>query len=264
MRTFNLLIFLVLIAISAVSCKNDKGLPATEKKGELSSDIQENIVNHSEWDALLKKYVDEKGYVDYPGFQSDSLKLNAYMKNLAENPPQESWPIEEQLAYYINSYNAGTVQLIIRNNMPGSIKDITDDGGPWGTEFIKIGDKTVSLNTIEKGILQPMKEPRIHFAINCASESCPKLLREAYTAKNVDELMTRATNEFLNGPKNQITPNDPKISSIFEFYPADFKVDGKTIIEFINEYSDVKINKDAELNYIPYDWSLNNQQNIPQ
>ncbi len=254
----------LLIATSFVACKNDKGLPAKEKEGELSDTLNKNIIDHSDWTALLKKYVDDKGYVDYPGFQKDSLKLNSYLQMLAANAPKDSWPIEEQLAYYINIYNAGTVQLIIRNNMPGSIKDISEGSGPWEIKFVKIGDKTVSLSTVEKGILQPMKEPRIHFAINCASESCPKLQQEAFTAEGMEEMLTKATKEFLKGPKNEISAKEPKISSIFEFYPADFKVDGKTIREFINEYSDVKINEDAKIMYLDYDWSLNDQKKIPK
>ncbi|WP_452225050.1 DUF547 domain-containing protein [Lacinutrix chionoecetis] len=264
MKYLKLTLLLFLISGTVSSCINDKGLPAKEKETELSTNVQENIVDHSKWDALLKKYVDNKGYVNYVGFQKDSTKLKEYLNLLANNPPKESWPIEEQLAYYINIYNAGTVLLITRHNMPGSIRDISVDGkGPWQIEFIKIGKETVSLTTVEKGILQPMKEPRIHFAINCASESCPKLLREAYTAKNVEKLMERATKEFLNGPKNKITADKPMISSIFEFYPADFKVNDLTIREYINQYSEVKINEDAEIQYIEYDWSLNNQKNIP-
>ena len=263
MRSIKIIFASILLSCILIACKGDKGLPSDEKQGELDTNLTTNIVDHSNWDALLKKYVDQEGYVDYPAFQADSVKVNEYMDYLASNVPQESWPIEEQLAYYINIYNAGTVQLIIRNDMPGSIRDITEDGGPWNKKFVKIGEKTLSLGTIEKGILQPMKEPRIHFAINCASESCPKLLRDAYTAKNVDQLMDRATTEFLNGPKNNISKDKPKVSSIFEFYPADFKLNGLTIREYINQYSDVKINEDATIEYIPYDWSLNNQKSIP-
>lgn len=256
---------LLILAITLFACKNDKGLPSKEKEQDLSTNLNENIIDHSDWEVLLKKYVDTQGYVDYPGFQKDSTKVNTYLDKLAANPPQESWPIEEQLAYYINIYNAGTVKLITRHNMPGSIRDISVDGkGPWQIEFLTIGDKKISLGTVEKAILQPMKEPRIHFAINCASESCPKLLREAYTAKNVEELMERATKEFMNGPKNEIKKDTAMVSSIFEFYPADFKVKKPSIREYINQYSKIKIGEDTPIKYIPYDWSLNNQKNIPQ
>ncbi len=123
--------------------------------------------------------------------------------------------------------------------------------------FIKIDDKEFSLADIEKGFLQKMNEPRIHFAINCASISCPKLMRDAYTAENVNELMDRAAKEFINSDKNEITENSAKISEIFKWYKKDFLVQTETIIDYINQYSDTKINPSVELNYIEYDWGLN-------
>ena len=264
MKKNNILPLILGCLLVLSSCLSDKDLPAKEKEGELSTDITKSIVDHSKWDGLLKKYVDKKGYVDYSGFQKDSLNLNKYIDYLAKTPPQENWSIEEQLAYYINLYNAGTVQLIIRHDMPGSIRDIEDNGtGPWQSEFLTIGDKKISLGAVEKAILMPMKEPRIHFAINCASESCPKLLREAYTAENVEELMERATKEFLNGPRNDIKKDTARISSIFQFYPADFKVRHPSVKAYINQYTEAELDENTVLMYIKYDWSLNNQKNPP-
>src|SRR5690606_8831711 len=110
-------------------------------------------------------------------------KLNTYVDYLSTQIPQDNWSKDELLAYYINVYNANTIKLILENYPTKSIKDIKN---PWLKNRVKIGDKDFSLADIENGILRKMDEPRIHFAINCASFSCPKLLNTAYTANNVE------------------------------------------------------------------------------
>ena len=106
-----------------------------------------------------------------------------------------------------------------------------------------------------------MNEPRIHFAIKCASISCPKLLNEAYTASKINEQLDRATKEFINSNENDISPNSPKISSIFDWYAKDFEVNGKqNVIGYINQYSKIQITSGATLNYKNYNWELNEQE----
>ena len=105
-----------------------------------------------------------------------------------------------------------------------------------------------------------MNEPRIHFAINCASMSCPKLLNEAYTAGKINEQLDRATKEFINSDKNDISANSPKVSSLFDWYKKDFITDKTpTIAAYINQYSKTKINSGATISYKEYDWNLNEQ-----
>ena len=101
-----------------------------------------------------------------------------------------------------------------------------------------------------------MNEPRIHFAINCASYSCPKLLDEAYTAGKINEQLDLVTNEFINSDKNEISENAPKLSKIFSFYTKDFE---PNLAEYINKYSDTKINPNAEITFKEYNWDLNEQ-----
>ncbi|MGC1472917.1 MAG: DUF547 domain-containing protein [Psychroserpens sp.] len=277
-------IVLLAIIISSYSCFSAKGLPIKEVKDETTT--KENIsessnddandsavietssdemtkemsknetVNHSAWDALLKKYVANNGDVNYKGFKTESTNLNAYIDYLASKIPAENWSVNEQLAYFINVYNANTIKLIIDNYPLKSIKDIKN---PWLKNRLKIGDEDYSLADIENGILRKMNEPKIHFAINCASFSCPKLLNTAYTAKNVQELMERATVEFINNTeKNKLSANNPKISEIFKWYKNDFTENG-SLTEYINQYGKTKISKDANIDYTDYDWSLNEQ-----
>ena len=157
------------------------------------------------------------------------------------------------LAYYINLYNAYTVDLILRNYPTKSIKDIDS---PWTKEFVKVGDTEISLGGIENSVLRKMNEPRIHFAINCASISCPKLLNEAFTANKIEEQLERVTKEFVNSDKNEISKNSVKLSSIFDWYKKDFKENG-TVIDYVNQYSNTKINSGASVSYKEYDWNLN-------
>lgn len=277
---------LIIIAfVSLTSCFSAKGLPIKEAKEDskesvetientnekqntneaitvdvttedvhIDKQIDEPKVDHSAWDNLLKKYVADNGDVNYKGFKKDIQSLNDYVNYLSTQVPSENWTLNEQLAYFINVYNANTIKLIADNYPTKSIKNINN---PWLKDRIKIRDKDFSLADIENGILRKMNEPRIHFAINCASFSCPKLLNTAYTANNVQELMERATREFINNPsKNKLGKEEVKISEIFKWYKGDFTEKG-SVIDYINQYSDIKIFPNAKVNYIDYDWRLN-------
>lgn len=229
---------------------------APEKLTSTTANSAENV-DHTAWDALLKKHVDANGMVDYKGFKADRSKLDAYLKQLSGYEPSNDWSVQELLAYYINLYNAYTVDLILDNYPVKSIKDIN---GAWTKGIVPVGNKELSLGGIENGVLRKMNEPRIHFAINCASVSCPKLLNEAYTAGKINEQLERATKEFVNSDKNDISANSPKVSSIFDWYKKDFITDKTpTIVDYINQYSKTKINSGTTIAYKDYDWNLNEQ-----
>ena len=113
------------------------------------------------------------------------------------------------------------------------------------------------LETIEHEILRKMNEPRIHFAINCASFSCPPLLNEAFTEEKLEAQLTQVTKTFLaDSKRNTISENELEISKIFKWFSKDFEQNG-SLIDFLNTYSDVKISKDADVDFKDYDWSLN-------
>lgn len=226
-------------------------LPIEEKKPPKKV-VQSSV--HSEWNALLKKYVTDAGNVDYKSFGNEKSALNSYIEKLGNNAPADSWSKKERLAYYINLYNAATVKLILDNYPTKSIKDINK---PWGTKWVHVGDTKYSLGNIEHKILRKMNEPRIHFAINCASYSCPKLLNVAFTADNMETLLQKATNEFINDTKrNKISTNKIQLSNIFKWYKKDF-TGNETLIEYLNTYLTTKINNNADIDYLKYDWSLN-------
>ena len=128
----------------------------------------------------------------------------------------------------------------------------------WDIKFIKIENQVYSLGYIEHKILRKQfNEPLIHFAINCASVSCPILLNEAYTADKLNLQLTDAAKTFLaDAGKNRITSTKIEISKIFGWYKSDFTEDG-TLISFLNKYSPVQIKKDAKVSYIDYNWNMN-------
>ena len=210
--------------------------------------------NHDSWNNLLKTHVSNNGNVNYKGFKLNRKALKGYITSLSNNIPNDTWDKEDKLAYWINAYNAMTVDLIVRNYPTKSIKDIKD---PWDQRLWKLGDKWYNLNEIEHQILRKMDEPRIHFGIVCASFSCPKLQNEAFTASNLEEQLTKATKEFLSdNARNNISQNSVKLSKIFKWFAKDFKTNG-SLIDFINKYSDVSVSKKARKSFKDYNWDLN-------
>ena len=214
-----------------------------------------SIHDHQIWDEILKKYVSEKGRVDYAGIKKDRSTLDEYLEQLRENPVQESWTRFEKLTYWINAYNAFTVDLIVRNY---PLKSIMDLDKPWDQKFIHLGDRSYSLNEIEHEIVRPtFKDARVHFAFVCAATSCPKLLNTAYLPQKLDQQLNAQTRFFLNtSGKNQLSPNLVKISKLFDWYGEDFTSQG-TLIEFLNMYSNQEISVGTKVAFLEYDWKLN-------
>jgi len=219
-----------------------------------SLSINAQNFDHSSWDSFLKTHVDTQGHVDYKGIKNSPEQLDAYLHLLSKNQPSSSSSKNEKLAYWINAYNAFTIKLIIDNYPLKSIKDI---GSPWDKKFIQLNNTAYNLNHIEHGILRKMEEPRIHFAIVCASVSCPKLLNEAFIASKLETQLSAATKAFLADPsKNNLSKNSIKLSQIFKWFAKDFKQNGR-LIDFLNRYSDVQISSKAKKSFKDYNWDLN-------
>ena len=221
-------------------------------------------ITHKQWTVLLKKYVNNKGNVNYKGFIKDSVGLNRYLKLLSDNVPDSSLTKNEKFAYWINAYNAFTVKLITQNYPLKSIKDLgttATKNSPWDKKFFKIGGKEMTLNIIEHEILRKQfNDPRLHFAINCASYSCPKLLNSAFEANTLNEQLNERAIDFLNDTtKNSITISSAKLSSILLWYGEDFTKTGLSKIEYINNYSRIKILPTTKIEYLKYNWALNDQ-----
>ena len=251
-----LLISLALLTVLLVwfTCANCRAI---------KRDTDSKPVTHELWDALVKKHVRADGFVDYKGFVRDSAELNGYLKVLeSAHPSDKNWSRNEQMAYWINAYNAYTIQLIVRNYPVASIKDIKKGvafvNSVWDIKFIKVQGFSYDLNNIEHNILRPVyKDARIHAAVNCASYSCPKLLNEAFTADKLESQLDAAMRDFVNDPlRNRITADKAEISEIFKWFKGDFERGG-SLRDFLNKYSNVKITEKTDISHIDYNWALN-------
>ena len=253
MKTFRLYLF-VLSSVILFSCQNSGlGLAGSTPP------------SHQLWDQLVRAHVKPDGSVNYKGFIQDKSKLEQYLKLISDNAPdRKTWSKDEQMAYWINAYNAFTVKLIVDNYPVKSIRDL----GPtlkiplikdvWHYKFFKIGGDESSLDEIEHSILRKeFDEPRIHFAINCASVSCPPLLNEAFVAEKLEAQLTKVAITFINDPtRNKITADQAQVSSIFSWFKGDFTKKG-TLIDFLNLYSKIKIKATAKISHLDYNWNLN-------
>jgi hypothetical protein len=219
--------------------------------------------DHQIFAQLLTKY-NQNGHVDYAGFKREEIRLDAYLEDLAKIDP-DSLARDERFAFYVNAYNAWTIKLIL-SGYPG-VESIKEFGSffksPWKRKFVKLGGKTTTLDNIEHDILRPgFKDPRVHFAVNCASKSCPPLYAEPFTGSRLNAQLNTATKHFINNPKfNRLEKNTLYVSSIFKWFSEDFNDD---IIGFFEQYASPELKNaiiarrsSLEAEYLDYDWSLN-------
>ena len=212
--------------------------------------------DHNLFTPVLSGLVNENGLVDYRSLAAHPEVLTHYLNELITHSPQQTWSREEVLAYWINTYNAFTLKLVADHYPLRSIRDLKE---PWDRELIPYRGRKISLNHVEHRILRKMEEPRIHFAINCASLSCPVLAREAYTADQLDEQLNLAAQRFINDPdRNRINANRLQLSKIFKWFQKDFTSQG-SLIDFISGYSHTAIDEHAGIEFLEYNWNLNEQ-----
>lgn len=248
--------------------------------------------DHSGYDAVLKAYVDEAGQVDYAGLGKDRAGLDAYVAALGrENQAQvAAWSRADQMAFYINAYNAITLARIINHYPPKgsgllhpkiSIRNIS---GVWDKITNPVGGEDVTLEFIEHKILRARyKDPRIHAALVCAAISCPNLAREAYTGARLEEQLDREAANFVrNSTKSDVRPDEKTVylSSIFDWFKEDFEhlasgVPGATeaggkaaklagglgFIEKFGDPADAEFLRSGQykVKILKYDWTLNEQ-----
>jgi hypothetical protein len=218
------------------------------------------------WEAdytlLLQKYVRKDG-VNYRAWHEntqDRQKLDTIIDSIRSRGPAQSDP-QSMISYHINSYNAWVLKGVLDAYPINTVRDIAPLFGFFTSKRIEVAGKKMSLNHLEKELLlKQFKDPRIHFAVNCASFSCPPLLNQAYTAKELNLQLNQATREFLNqNPEALVFGNEPnqvKLSSLFDWYASDFKAAGG-VIPFLNQYRTQPLNPKSKISYLKYNWNLN-------
>lgn len=231
-------------------------------------------IGHSTWDAIVRKYVDRDGMVNYQALKAsadDTRKIDAYLRTLASANPRLAASREARLAFWINAYNAVTLRGMLREYPTSSIRNHT--AKVWGYNIWKdlqlhVGGQPYSLEQIEHQILRKMNDPRIHFAIVCASVGCPRLLSEAYTPGRVDEQLEINARDFFARPQNfqyDQRGRSFSISSIVSWFASDFGSDQAAQLRTIGRWLPDDASRQAasrnavSVKYLKYDWSLNDQ-----
>jgi hypothetical protein len=247
--------------------------PASELWGKWAShDADSNLtIDHSAWNDLTSRFVtptkDGINRFAYSTFQMDEKKqLQAYILGLSKTPIRQ-YNRDEQMAYWINLYNAITVNEILDNYPIGSIREIKSgffSFGPWDKELIMIEGEEMSLNDIEHRILRPLwQDPRIHYAVNCASIGCPNLQSSAFTPANTEALLNVAAVEFINHRRAVEVKNGKlRVSSIYKWYKVDFGGTDASIIDHLRQYAEPQLaeqlsNIESIDNDDHYNWSIN-------
>ncbi|MDZ7759199.1 MAG: DUF547 domain-containing protein [Desulfovermiculus sp.] len=174
---------------------------------------------------------------------------------------------ESQKPFWINLYNALTIQLVLEHYPVDSIKDISfgflSFGGPWKEKLVTVEGQELSLNDIEHRILRPIwKDPRIHYGVNCASMGCPNLQPEAFTAQNTEDLLEKGAREYINHPRGaSIEGGRLVVSSIYEWFQEDFGGNDAGMIEHLMQYAEPEFKEKLQgfddIDDDRYDWSLN-------
>lgn len=226
-----------------------------------------DAIDHSVWDELLVKYVkpsnDSVNRVDYAALKkADAATLTQYLAAM-QNIAIDKYPKNEQFAFWVNLYNAATVDVILKNYPLESIKDIGLLGqGPWKDKALKVSGKDLSLDDIEHGILRPVwKDVRIHYAVNCASIGCPNLAGKAYTADKLEEMLDEAARAYINHPRGFARVDGALVaSSIFDWYVDDWG-DQTAVLDHARKYASEKtkmtLGTATEIDSHDYNWSLN-------
>lgn len=215
--------------------------------------------------AVLQRYVDAHGMVNYAALQDDTT-LDAFTDALATATEPDSPP--EKMAFWINAYNALTLDLIADNYPLSSIREL-DSGDPWSGRMFTVAGQSVTLNHIEHQILRPMGDPRVHAAINCASRSCPPMPPEPLSGNTLDAQLEAASERWLrsNGITIDAAEGSVLISKIFDWYGEDFITaeESKEVAatrfaaNYLTEQSAYLTSSSYTTSYMSYDWGLNSQ-----
>lgn len=239
----------------------------------------EKPFDHSSWDSFLKKFVNEKGEVNFTKVKKDPALLNQYLDEIRQTNEGDflDWPREEVIAFWINAYHSGIINIIVRNYPAKSVQEVPS---VWDTKHIQLEGGSYSLNEIRaQHLLGTFKDEKIHFALSCMAKDCPVLSRDAYTGPKLDGQLFMAVRKFVNDDtKVKINLNDKKIyvSKLFKWYGKDFKFNFGTpenqeglskeefaFLSFLSFYIEDanKVNyleeKKYKIKYPKFDWTLN-------
>jgi Protein of unknown function, DUF547 len=273
--TFNTRVYLLITALIFLSIFTQTIHAAPANKLLVfwagSNESNTETINHTAWQSLLNNYLisNHPSGINRFNYEAvsdiDHKKLRDYLSKMQQLDPR-AYNRAEQKAYWINLYNALTIELILKDYPVESITKLGKSYfsfGPWDDKVTNIQNKSLSLNKIEHGILRPIfRDNRIHYAVNCASISCPNLAVKAYTAENTDQLLDLGARQYVNHPRGvTFEEGTLKVSSIYHWYKVDFGNNDKTLINHLIKYAKPKLatklqNYQDDIDH-HYDWNLN-------
>ncbi len=231
-------------------------------------------IDHSGWDRILKAYVstDRQGLnrFDYAGLKAHGLdELKKYLKDLQGINPAKLTR-DEQFAFWTNLYNAKTMEIVAEKYPVKSIQKIRLSfslfPGPWREKVMKVMGVELSLDDIEHGILRPIwRDPRIHYAVNCASVGCPNLQERAYRGSSLETMLEKAARDYINSPRGvRFKGSKTIVSSLYDWYGDDFGGIVPNILAHIRKYAGPalkdKIAGVKQFSDYEYDWALNDKK----
>ena len=239
-----------------------------------SDETRTETIDHSVWQNLLTAYLSSHpsgvNRFDYAALKAnaeDTAKLAGYLAYLQAHDPR-AYARAEQKAYWINFYNALTVQVVVNAYPVDSIRDIHESwiplSGPWDDVYAQVAGQKLTLNNIEHGILRPIwRDNRIHYAVNCASYGCPNQSTTVFTAANTEALLDAGARDYINHPRGVDFVDDDflVISSIYDWYSVDFGNSQETVLAHLIQYAEAglaaRLKGFAGSVDYEYDWNLN-------
>ena len=224
--------------------------------------------DHSLYEAVLRTHVSQ-GLVDYKELKED-LRLDQYLEQLKAADLSDLEGRQDKVAFWINAYNAYTLKLITHYYPVSSITDIREAGyeSPWKIPWAHIAGKTYTLDQIENAILRPKwPDPRIHYALVCAAQSCPQLRNEAYTAELLDDQFNEQADWFMRNRNDfDLKKREARLSKIYEWYAIDFGDNHTQTLQTLVPHAEEKVAESLKteaqewkVSFIEWDWTLNEQ-----
>ena len=229
-------------------------------------------IDHTPWDNLLSRHVrtSDQGVnlVDYHGFSTGDRTMLADYITILSGVPISQFNRDQQLAYWVNLYNALTVRVVLDHYPVDSIRDINISPGlfatgPWDKKLISIEGENLTLNDIEHRIMRPIwRDPRIHYVVNCASIGCPNLRHRAYSGTEIDTALDRAATAYVNDPRGvSVVDGKVSVSKIYDWFIEDFGGSEGMVLRHLQRYAApelaARLEAIGKLSDVHYDWSIN-------
>ncbi len=224
---------------------------------------------YRQWARVLERFVNGRGEVDFHRLAGERADLDGFLEYVARVSPRTAPALfpdkDAALAYYINAYNALAMSNVIDSGFRHSLGGLYK---VWffGVKRFSVGGERMSLYALENDVIRPLGDERVHFALNCMLASCPRLPREPFRADNLNRQLDDAAREFFAESRNLQVVTEQKlarVSSILKFYTQDFLAHGPTLIAYINKYASKNIPEDYRIEFLDYDWTVNDQRFRP-